>query len=234
MKTGKRVYSSPVIKGVKVIETVIPHSHKKQINTLKTEEGLINIKEEEEKLKELEFAKENELRALKEQEIRLVREEAFKEGKLSAEKEFQSEIEKTKRKYAALITLLEDAVKQLTEKREIIWKDSESEIIHFVLAVANKVVGYEINENGASIIKHVVAEALSYVGNNKIVSLRLSPEDYKRFTAEDAGIKDFSIKIIEDKMISAGGCIVETDFGDVESLLETRWEEIKKSVGEKE
>lgn len=125
-------------------------------------------------------------------------------------------------------------MKQLTEKREIIWKDSESEIIHFVLAVANKVVGYEINENGASIVKHVVAEALSYVGNNKIVSLRISPEDYKRFTAEDAGIKDFNIKIIEDKMISAGGCVVETDFGDVESLLETRWEEIKKSVGEKE
>ncbi len=64
--------------------------------------------------------------------------------------------------------------------------------------------------------------------------MRISPEDYKRFTAEDAGIKDFNIKIIEDKMISAGGCVVETDFGDVESLLETRWEEIKKSVGEKE
>lgn len=234
MKTEKRVYSSPVIKGVKVIKSVMTHTHKKQINTQETEEELLKVREEEEKLKELELEKEKELSALKEQEIRLAKEEAYKEGKLSAEKEFQSEREKIKTEYTALISLFEDAVRQLTDKREKIWKDSESEIIDFVLAVANKVVGYEIGENGANVIKCVVAEALSQVGDNKIVSVRLSPEDYKRFKAEDVGVKDQNIKIVEDKMISAGGCVVETDFGDVDSLLETRWEAIKKSLGKQE
>ncbi|MCF6149311.1 MAG: hypothetical protein E3K37_11720 [Candidatus Kuenenia sp.] len=231
MKNGKRVYSSPAIKGVKVIEPVKPPTHKRQINTQGTEEELLKVKEEEEKLKELELAKERELSALREQEIRLMREEAYKEGKLSAEKEFQAERERLKTEYAALISLFEDAVKQLMDKREKIWKDSESEIINFVLNVANKVVGYEIDENGANVIKRIVAETILHVGDNKIVSLRLSPDDYKRFKSEDVEMKDQNIKIVEDKMISAGGCVVETDFGDVDSLLEIRWEAIKKSLG---
>ncbi|MBM4055522.1 MAG: hypothetical protein FJ264_12840 [Planctomycetes bacterium] len=231
MRTGKRVYSSPSIKGVKVIEPAMTHAHKTKINTQKTEDELLKVKEEEEKLKEIELAKEKELRALKEQEIRLAREEAYKEGRLSAEKELQSEVEKVKAEYAALISLVKDAAGQLADKRGKIWKDSESEIIDFTLAVANKVVGYEIGENGFNIIKRAVSEALSYAGDNKVISLRLSPEDCKRFNAEDTEVKGQNIKIVEDKMISAGGCIVETDFGDIDSLLETRWEEIKKSLG---
>jgi len=232
MKKKKNVYSSPVVRGVRVIQShTIKQKKNNQGNVHNEEQDDEKVKEDEEKLQELERLKELELKQLKEKELKNARDEGYKKGKSEAENALKEEVEKLKAQYTSSIALLKDAAKQLADKRENVWKESESEIINLILAVSNKIVGYEIEENRVDVIRHVVNDTLSHIGDKKVISVRLSPEDVKKMeTLEGFKIDGEDMKIVEDKAISPGGCIVETDFGDVDSQIETRLEEVSKSL----
>lgn len=47
---------------------------------------------------------------------------------------------------------------------------------------------------------------------------------------DEIQITDQNIKIVEDKTISSGGCVIDTNFGSIDSRIETRWEEISKTL----
>ncbi len=165
--------------------------------------------------------------------LEIAKDEAYKKGRLDAEQDFKREIEKIKSEYASLIALFQNAVNQLIDKREKIWQESELEIIKLILTVSSKMVGDEISNNGKDVIKYVVKEALSHVSGKKIVAVRLSPDDAKKINLlEEMKLADPNIKILEDGTITSGGCIIETDFGSIDCQIETRWEEIRKTLVE--
>ena len=211
---NKKVYASPDVKGIYVLQS-IKYQGRLCPDDYVTKQELKVRKEEEEKLKALE----------------LVKEEAYKRGRLDAERDFKLEMEEIKNEYASLIALFQDAVNQLKEKSEKIWQESESEIVKLVLTISRKMVGDDIINNSKDVIKHVVKEVVSHISGKKIVAVRLSPDDAKKMdTREEMEIGDQNVKIVEDSMVASGGCIVETDFGNIDSQIETRWEEIKKAL----
>ncbi len=221
MKKSKKVYVSPEVSGIYVLQSINFQSVSSQKcqDDYEIDQKLKEKKEEEERLKELESA----------------REEAYKKGYSDAEQVFKSEIEKLKNEFASLVSSFREAVMQLAGERDKIWRESESEIIKLIMAISKKMLVYEIDNNGVNVIKHIVKEALSYVDEKKIIAVRLSPEDIRKMdTLEGTDIVGQNIKIMEDKTINPGGCIVETDFGNVESHIETCWEEIQKVLLENE
>ncbi|HHT9137613.1 MAG TPA: FliH/SctL family protein [Candidatus Wunengus sp. YC60] len=211
---NKRVYASPDVKGIYVLKSIGYQS--KSHTDEKTAEWEAKKKNgEDERLRVLELAKD----------------EAYKKGRLNAEQDFKNEMEKIKSEYASLTALFQNAVNQLIDKREKIWQESEPEIIKLVLTISGKIVGEEIGNNGKDVIKYVVKEALSHVSGKKIVAVRLSPDDAKKINLlEEMKSVDQNIKILEDGTITSGGCVIETDFGNVDCQIETRWEEIKKAL----
>ena len=208
---NKKVYASPDVKGIYVLQSL--RYQTKSYPDGKTIARKVN--DEEERLKVLEIAKD----------------EAYEKERLDAEQDFKLEMEKIKSEYASLMTLFQNAVKQLIDKREKIWQESELEIIKLILTISSKMVGEEISNNGKDVIKYVVKEALSSVSGKKIVAVRLSPDDAKKINLlEDVKVVDQNIKILEDGTITSGGCVIETDFGSVDCQIETRWEEIRKAL----
>jgi len=208
---NKKVYASPDVKGIYVLQSIGYQS--KSYPDGKTVARKVN--NEEERLKALEIAKD----------------EGYKKGRLDAEQDFKLEMEKIKSEYASLMTLFQNAVNQLIDKREKIWQESEHEIIKLILAISGKIVGEEISNNGKDVITYVVKEALSHVSGKKIVALRLSPDDAKKINLlEEMKLVDQNVKILEDGAITSGGCVIETDFGSVDCQIETRWEEIRKAL----
>ena len=211
---NKKVYASPDVKGIYVLQSLRYQSKSHRLDET-TEWERKEKSDEEERLSALEIAKD----------------EAYKKGRLDAEQDFKREIEKIKSEYASLMALFQNAVNQLIDKREKIWQESESEIIKLILTVSSKMVGEEIGNNGKDVIKYVVKEALSHVSGKKIVAVRLSPDDAKKINLlEEMKLVDPNIKILEDGTITSGGCIIETDFGSVDCQIETRWEEIRKTL----
>ncbi len=209
---NKKVYESPDVKGIYVLESRrYLGDHFSEDYEIK--QKLLEKEQEENRIKEYETAKE----------------EAYKRGWHDAEQNYKSEIEKQKKEYASLMDVFQNAVKQLTDKREKIWQDSESEIVRLILAISKKIVACEINNGSINVAKHIVKEAISCAGEKKIIAVRLSPVDISKMnTSEEMKIIDHNIKIVEDRTITPGGCVVETDFGSIDSQIETRWEEINK------
>lgn len=213
---NKKVYASPDVKGIYVLQSLRYQSKSHRLDET-TEWETKEKSDEEERLSALEIAKD----------------EAYKMGRLDAEQDFKREIEKIKSEYASLMALFQNAVNQLIDKREKIWQESELEIIKLILTVSSKMVGEEICNKGKDVIKYVVKEALSHVSGKKIVAVRLSPDDAKKINLlEEMKLLDPNIKILEDGTITSGGCIIETDFGSIDCQIETRWEEIRKTLVE--
>ena len=211
---NKKVYASPDVKGIYVLQSLRYQSKSHRLDEI-TEWETKEKSDEEERLSALEIAKD----------------EAYKKGRLDAEQDFKREIEKIKSEYASLMALFQNAVNQLIDKREKIWQESELEIIKLILTVSSKMVGDEISNNGKDVIKYVVKEALSHVSGKKIVAVRLSPDDAKKINLlEEMKLVDPNIKILEDGTITSGGCIIETDFGSIDCQIESRWEEIRKTL----
>lgn len=213
---NKKVYASPDVKGIYVLQS-LRYQGKSHHRDEKTEWETKEKSDEEERLRALEIAMD----------------EAYKKGRLDAEHDLKLEIEKIKSEYASSMALFQNAVNQLMDKREKIWQESELEIVKLILTVSGKMVGEEIGNNGKDVIKYVVKEALSHVSGKKIVAVRLSPDDAKKINLlEEMKWVDPHIKILEDGAITSGGCIVETDFGSIDCQIETRWEEIRKTLAE--
>ncbi len=213
---NKKVYMSPDVQGIYILQSIKYQGG----SSLQDYE----IKQESEKKE-----KESEEKRIK--ELQSVKDEAYRQGRLDAEENYKSEIERLRSEHASLVTLLQSAVKNLTDQRELIWQESESEIIKLILTISNKIVGYEIGNDSIHVLKHVVKDAIAYAGEKKIVAIKLSPDDVKKIKSQEGTIlSDQSIKFAEDKTIDSGGCIVETDFGSIDSQIETRWDEILKTL----
>ena len=209
---NQNVYPAPDVKGIYVLQSIGYRNGSHQLEGMK--ERNANNKNDE-SFKAIEAAKE----------------ESYNKGRLDAEKDFKNEIGKIKGEYSSLIALFQNAVNQLTEKRENIWQESEPEIIKLVLAVSGKIVGEEINNNAKDVVRYAVKEAISHVKGKKIIAVRISPDDAKKINlSEEMKTADQHIKILEDSAITSGGCIIETDFGSVDCQIETRWDEIKKAL----
>lgn len=213
---NQKVYISPDVQGIYILQSVKYHGSSSQQD--------FDIKQESEKEE-----RESEEKRIK--EFQSAMDEAYRQGKLDAEEIYKSEIERLRNEYASLITLLQSAVKDLTDKRETIWQESESEIIRLILNISKKIVGYEISNDSIHVLKHIVKDAISYASDKKIIAIRISPHDVQKIESQEVAIlSDQNISFVEDKTVDSGGCIVETDFGSVDSMIETRCDEILKTL----
>ncbi|NOX17052.1 MAG: hypothetical protein GXO87_02070 [Chlorobi bacterium] len=138
--------------------------------------------------------------------------------------------------------LEETFVNQLVEKSENFYKilstfeekliDYEKSFDKLVLAftksVSKKVLNREVELQ--SPLEDVIREASAKVLGANDVVIKLNPVDYEGF-AESEYSKRFAgnfsrIKIESDGKIAKGGCIIETEIGNVDARMETQVDEI--------
>ncbi|GJQ23647.1 MAG: hypothetical protein HBSAPP01_14370 [Candidatus Brocadia sapporoensis] len=212
---NKKVYISPVVKGVHVL---LPASYQ-SAPSLKDYE----VKEELNKIDE----------DKKNAEIKVREDAAYRSGRLDAEKSYEQELKEIKSRSASLAGMFQEAIKHFIEKRDKLLEECEPEIIKLIITIASRIVGYEIDKNSIKVLQNVLKDALSFTKEKKIIAIRLSCDDAKKMK-ESEGIKiaDQDVKFIEDNTISPGGCVIDTNFGSIDSRIETRWEEITKAFSE--
>jgi flagellar assembly protein FliH len=162
---------------------------------------------------------ENERREAEERGRIAGRETGFNEGKAEVER---------------LIERTQTILARAQDKREEILAETEQQIIDLVLLISRKVIKV-ISDNQRNVIISNVVQALRKVkGRGNIIirvnmaDVKLSTEHIKDFIQLVEGVK--SIQIVEDSTVDQGGCIIETDFGEIDARIASQLAELETKI----
>ncbi len=147
------------------------------------------------------------------------REEGYSEGK--------SEVQRLTDR---LHVILEKAM----DKRAEILQESENEVVELVLLIARKVIK-TISEGQKNVVISNITQALRKLKSKGDVIIRvnladlgLATEHTKDFMAMAENAK--SISVMEDTTIDRGGCVIETDFGQIDARISSQLHEIEEKI----
>jgi len=156
-------------------------------------------------------------------------EQIFNAGREDALRELKNHYNETlKNKFAAYESLIFSIDEQLNEYREAFDKI----VIDTTFLIASKVIQKSIYDS--PIITDTIREAIrKVIGANNIV-LRLSPSDKALIQETDVDFFDnnsySNLKFEVDDRIDAGGCLVESEIGNVDARISSQLNELKKAL----
>ena len=154
-------------------------------------------------------------------------EQGFREGSDSGFSNGRDEVER-------LIEKVHLVLNNAIEKRNQIIEESETQLINLVLLISQKVIKV-ISENQKNVVINNVIQALRKLKTRGEVVVRVNLADVQLTTDH---IKDFmrmvdnirSITVLEDSTVDKGGCIIETDFGEIDARIASQLNEIKDRI----
>lgn len=155
------------------------------------------------------------------------KEEGFKQGVDEGFKQGNGEVER-------LVGQLHRIINAAIAKRSDIIDEAEEGVVELVLLIARKVVKV-ISESHKGVVLNNCVEALRRLKRRGDVVLRVNMEDVELANSrveefirliENSGM----ITIMEDTSVERGGCIVETDFGQIDARISTQLKEIESRI----
>ncbi|RKX88489.1 MAG: flagellar assembly protein FliH [Spirochaetes bacterium] len=154
-------------------------------------------------------------------------EEGYEAGLEKGYAEGQAEVER-------LVQQLHSIIDKTIEKRNEIIDESETQVINLVVMIAKKVVKV-ISENQKNVVVNNVIQALRKLKSRGEVLIKVNLADVE-LTSEH--IKDFmrmvenirSVTVVEDSTVDRGGCIIETDFGEIDARISSQLHEIEEKI----
>ncbi|OGR07466.1 MAG: hypothetical protein A2511_12065 [Deltaproteobacteria bacterium RIFOXYD12_FULL_50_9] len=139
-----------------------------------------------------------------------------------------------KRKSAEIAAQFSALFAQVEEQRRAVFGQYEGEIMTLILAMVDRLVNHEVSVN-PRVIKACVLKTMDFVVENSSIKIHLNPVDFEHI--KEAGLNDprfldgrGQVQLIDDPAISMGGCLLETDFGQIDANLENCKETLYKAV----
>jgi flagellar assembly protein FliH len=152
--------------------------------------------------------------------------EGFAKGKKDA-------LESGKRMLEPALNSLREALLELEKVKKDICFNAEKETVELALAIAKKIVGYEVTTKKELVLR-VVREALNKVADHDRINIRINPSDFQvcrdvNFQLSELIDNTESITFEEDDKIHKGGCIIETNLGDIDARIEKQLHVIEET-----
>jgi flagellar assembly protein FliH len=187
------------------------------------EEAIKIVGEAEKRVSDLQSTAESRLEAAEREAAKKGREEGREEG-------YKEGVGEAERLVGRLHVILDRAM----EKRAEILQETESQVVELVLLVAKKVVKV-ISENQKSVVVQNIQQALRKLKTKSDVIVRVNLADLQLATEH---VKDFvqmtenakKLQIVEDSTVDRGGCVIETDFGEIDARIASQLNELEERI----
>jgi flagellar assembly protein FliH len=151
----------------------------------------------------------------------------FKEGRDAGYAEGEAEANR-------LIERLQTMLERARSRREEILAETEQQIVDLALLMARKVIKI-ISETQKEVVKANVTEALRKVKDRgdiiirvNLADLKLTTEHVNSFIHKMEGAR--GIQVAEDSSVDPGGCIIETDFGEIDARISSQLAELEDKI----
>lgn len=154
-------------------------------------------------------------------------EEGAIQGKQSGLDEMQSLINEAVEKTQRMLTIGEKDAKNMIVM-------AERQIVEIALAVASKILTYQITEN-PMVILPIVKNALEKVCDQEQIVLRVSVDDFETVLQAKQEFQNMvggeqALTVIVDRTIVRGNCIIDTSYGMVDARIDTQFDSIKTAL----
>ena len=143
-----------------------------------------------------------------------------------------AELERTRQQLTQVCAAMNKAAEELEEYRSTLFSSHREQIVRLSLEIAAKILAKEITEGNYAIEK-IVLEALQSAPSAKQTTIRLNPEDVKAFekAAAEQGLKlPANTKIAADWAINPAECIIDSELGMIESLIDEHLRQIGQAL----
>lgn len=143
----------------------------------------------------------------------------LEEGRNQAFQEHSTEIQKSLGEFETLLT-------KISQMKLEILKHNESSMIDLIFQVGKRLALKELQEDREAIIT-LIQKAVDENSNDERILIHLSQEQFDFIeTLKKEGKRDFAFlkKLIfeADPNIKTGGCIIETNYGEVDATIDQR------------
>ena len=170
---------------------------------------------------------ENEVRQTLDAERKDSRDKGCEEGREKGYGEGKAEVQR-------LIERTQVVLERAQDKRGEILAETEQEIVDLVLLIARKVIKV-ISENQRDVIIANVIQALRKVKSKGNVIIRVNMSDMQLATEHKQEFIKLmenanSIQVVEDSSVDKGGCIIETDFGEIDARISSQLAELESKI----
>lgn len=127
-------------------------------------------------------------------------------------------------------------IKMAELEAERVLQGSEKQMVELTLAIARKVISDVVIDAPQMILPQVQA-ALKKVKDQNEILIKVSPNDYDFVLMAKDEFRsilssDCKLEIAVDNKVESGGCIVESNNGNVDARLSTKMEAVMKAIQE--
>jgi len=143
-------------------------------------------------------------------------------------------MEIAEQKIEAVMRRYSESVLEIEKLRSFLYTQVEREVVRLAIEVSKKIVHREIQVD-KEIVQTLVKVALSRVAEKSAVTIHLSPVDYSYLLAQRAELSQSEgrdISLLADKSIERGGCLIQTECGDVDARIEEKFREVEQAFFE--
>jgi flagellar biosynthesis/type III secretory pathway protein FliH len=159
-----------------------------------------------------------------------VRTNAFQEGFAEGEK---AGFEAGTKRVEPLIASFNQGLEQLKNIRQEMHQAIEKEVVQLALSIAKKIVCHEVKTNAETVVC-VAREALGRVENPGKIKIKLNPTDLQFIQDTKSQLSHLlqnvdGIRFEAEDSIQSGGCVIETEMGDIDARIEKQFQAIEES-----
>jgi flagellar assembly protein FliH len=145
----------------------------------------------------------------------------------------QAGLESAMQKLEPLLTGGHKLIGELGELHRQICRDVEVDLVQLALAVARKIVGRDVSL-GPEAVSRIIRQALSRVEHAGRINIKLNPADLELLTEIKpqllSGLPEAGRAAFEaDAVIARGGCLIETDGGEVDARIERQFQVVEEA-----
>jgi flagellar assembly protein FliH len=121
---------------------------------------------------------------------------------------------------------LASTIEQISALHPEITARAETDLVELAFEIAKKIVGREITLD-REVALTLAKIALSKLHNRTFARVHLNPDDFAYLqTQRDRFNFHGSLELVEDRSISQGGCLIQTDTGEIDARIESQLDEI--------
>ncbi len=156
--------------------------------------------------------------------------DGLKKGTVDNEKSW---LEQGEKKIKPLLTSLQEVLRQLSNIRKETYQKIEQEVVDLALTIARKVICQEVTID-REIVVCVAKEALAKIEDPGEIKIKLSPSDLQFINETQTQLSNIlqnidNVTLEAAENIQSGGCIIETDLGEIDARIEKQLQAVEES-----